>query len=453
MGSSKISYLDGLRGIASVIVSIQHFFDITHSSIVQIPHRSIFNLFFDGHLSVTIFFILSGRVLVYSAMKRNARNIETYAKSIIKRPARLAIPVIGGLLLTQILVPLKAFNSILDLQGLYGCSFCSAIPIGFTNLSQFVLFLSNFFLGNQMENLARSYYVGGVIWTIPVELAGSWMIFLMAILAHSIPSTQKRYLVFALVGLFFWYVGSWNFVFLLGLFISDFCLTFKAPIAKFVANVYLSWPTRFVLVVCFFVFYTAELPIFNFFNDWKSIQYFKDPAYSDSVDGYIGTSPGFRWDIPSTSVSLVALILMILIEITPLMQKFLSANVLDFYGRISFGYYLGHPFALQMVMAPILKKLRLESGYSVIGINTIMIPIYLIVATIFGFLFYRLLDVPAIACSNYFSTKFIAESTDSHKGLTEGSADKPKVGNIIEITEICIGDEADRGALNAATRP
>ncbi|WP_443147193.1 acyltransferase family protein [Paenibacillus sp. KACC 21273] len=75
----KLKYLDGLRGLAALIVVISHFvvafypslyngsIDSVHTqkSLELWISKSPFNLFYNGNFAVCVFFVLSGYVLSY----------------------------------------------------------------------------------------------------------------------------------------------------------------------------------------------------------------------------------------------------------------------------------------------------------------------------------------------------------------------------------------------------
>ncbi|MFU0968242.1 acyltransferase family protein [Kluyvera ascorbata] len=100
--NNKISYLDSIRGIASVFVLLSHlslvYFEYIHNfGLVHIPdenyiqsflHNSPFLFFISGSSAVYIFFIMSGIVLSISAKKKRT----SIFRSSASRYVRLSIP-------------------------------------------------------------------------------------------------------------------------------------------------------------------------------------------------------------------------------------------------------------------------------------------------------------------------------------------------------------------------
>ncbi|KAL2008168.1 hypothetical protein VTN00DRAFT_8150 [Thermoascus crustaceus] len=70
-------------------------------------------------------------------------------------------------------------------------------------------------------------YCTGVLWTIPVQLQGSWLVLLSVIVIREIKTPWKRfwYYIFCVVN--HWYALSWGSYFWLGLMLADLDLTYK----------------------------------------------------------------------------------------------------------------------------------------------------------------------------------------------------------------------------------
>jgi peptidoglycan/LPS O-acetylase OafA/YrhL len=108
----KLEYLDGIRGWAALSVAIFHLFGYIYRDLdFNLPSRPpiqtfIFRFFiWTGRLSVTIFFVLSGRVIALSYL--NTKKPERLVSSMIRRPFRLFIPVLISYLFHYIL---QVFN-------------------------------------------------------------------------------------------------------------------------------------------------------------------------------------------------------------------------------------------------------------------------------------------------------------------------------------------------------
>jgi len=155
--------LDGLRGLAAMAVALGHCnivttgVDVWSKNASDFPHMSIWEIIgrlghvlFPADAAVTIFFVMSGYVLWGSLLRRNESPLTSFVPYTISRLYRL-LPV----------------------------SIVSAIIIGLivdstaSELSKNALFLS--------------FSLNGVLWSLQVEVLGSFLIFFMFALSASRP--------------------------------------------------------------------------------------------------------------------------------------------------------------------------------------------------------------------------------------------------------------------------
>jgi peptidoglycan/LPS O-acetylase OafA/YrhL len=105
--AEKITYLDGLRGIAAVNVMIMHFFVVLAPAMIygnQTPSNLgnielIFSstplgLIGAGNFSICIFFVLSGFILTQKYFKTADKNL--IISGALRRYIRLLIPVFAA---------------------------------------------------------------------------------------------------------------------------------------------------------------------------------------------------------------------------------------------------------------------------------------------------------------------------------------------------------------------
>ena len=105
--ATKLNYLDGLRGWAAAIVLLDHWMlmgynDPTSQSQSVLWESWLFRtplrLFIDGGFAVSIFFVLSGYVLMIKYMKNQGRT-DLITSGLIKRYPRLMFPAFVSLIL------------------------------------------------------------------------------------------------------------------------------------------------------------------------------------------------------------------------------------------------------------------------------------------------------------------------------------------------------------------
>ncbi|EGG31934.1 acyltransferase [Paenibacillus sp. HGF5] len=214
----KIVYLDGLRGLAALIVVVSHFFqvfapsvfegreEIEHFAFEGIAARTPFNLLFNGNFSVCLFFVLSGYVLSYRFFGTGDRFI-VYS-SAIRRYFRLALPALASVFLAYLILVLDlgAYDNIRGMT-------LSSMPDPFAADANLLVMLK--------ESLLHTFFTYGsqynpVLWTMTYELFGSFMIFVFLIVCgrHRI-----RYAVYAILICLF--IDSYYLGFVLGMLLSD----------------------------------------------------------------------------------------------------------------------------------------------------------------------------------------------------------------------------------------
>ena len=128
--NSKLNYLEGIRGIAALIVVVWHyvlyfypplantgemsfkeFFSYTNNEqMLMLVAETPLCLFFHGQASVRLFFVLSAFVLTYKFFK--TKNYEYLSAGAIKRYFRLLGPVVFSLFITLIFIKLSLVANI-----------------------------------------------------------------------------------------------------------------------------------------------------------------------------------------------------------------------------------------------------------------------------------------------------------------------------------------------------
>ena len=196
---------DILRGLAACVVLIHHFLlifypalfttlpehahtpDYTEAGLAYSPISFLWN----GHFAVSIFFVLSGYVLSlpYFANHDHA----SPGKNALQRYPRLILPVAASVLIAWILLRANAFSNI-SIAQVY-----TKNEFWFTNLwriqpgffdALYEAFLQAPFYGDTFE-------YNPVLWTITVEFLGSLLVFALLALTGSARNRVILYIVIA----------------------------------------------------------------------------------------------------------------------------------------------------------------------------------------------------------------------------------------------------------------
>lgn len=318
----KVKYIDGLRGLASIIVVLSHFVVFFYPSLYTgDPGEARFvskldiviagtplNLIYNGNFAVCIFFLLSGYVLSYKFFKTN--DYEHVISGAFRRYFRLLIPVLAVNIVTFVLMKENLFfnRQVGDIIGSHWWlnqqwSFNPTI----SNLLR-ESFLGVFFLQADNYNPAQ--------WTMTYELLGSFLVF--AILALFGRYKNRNFVYFILCCVFF---QSYFLAFLAGLIICD--LSINGFIEAFGKKAF-----KWVLIGLIFGSYPAGMDVSN-----TIYRLFDFSAVYDAPIIY--NMPLFYHILGSVCFFLV------LIN-SERLQRFFSAKPLVLLGRMSFSVYLIH---------------------------------------------------------------------------------------------------------------
>ena len=121
-GRRRLTSLDGLRGLAALVVVLHHTLltsaplalaytantDRVTGTWTRLLAFSPLHLVWAGREAVYVFFVLSGLVLTLPVLGERARQWQTWAVYYPKRLVRLYVPVWGALVLTVVLVALRS---------------------------------------------------------------------------------------------------------------------------------------------------------------------------------------------------------------------------------------------------------------------------------------------------------------------------------------------------------
>jgi peptidoglycan/LPS O-acetylase OafA/YrhL len=234
----KTSYLDGLRGIAALVVFIDHFvihwypslgngYDTSpesNSSLLQLP---ILRLLYSGRASVSIFFVISGFVLSYKPLQlirsqRPASVLEVLGSSVFRRGMRLYLPIVVGTFISALLAYRGWYMPVPD----RGETIPPQFPTLPLQLSHWWFCVQELVFPFNAINVNAPYSppYNGHLWTIPIEFYGSLAVF-CTLLALSGARSDVRML---LVG----GMGAWSlskerndlFVFFSGVVLAEISL-------------------------------------------------------------------------------------------------------------------------------------------------------------------------------------------------------------------------------------
>jgi peptidoglycan/LPS O-acetylase OafA/YrhL len=364
----KIAYMDGLRGFAACCVAIHHFclafWDCTG---IEPPFHPIFR---DGGLAVTIFFLLSGRVLMESYVKKPS-NHKLYS-AFMRRAFRLFLPVFGYLIFWHWLRKYKILA--LSQYGIRTSNICQTNWFSIYGFPDRPLNLYKDFWDTLAMLLGTQKVIdvpAGGLWTIPVEMKASFYIYTIAFLYVEI----DRVFVRALFLLLQIYIGVFYYTEFLPFIIGfTLCVLDNAGVVKLIRS-----KRIFEYLLSAYLFNLA----YNAYIDpgrieLLSIIYLKTSKFSSATASEI-------W---------VGSLILTFFHISGFAQLIFSTHILRWLGKISFGLYLCHGLFLPLGGVAIAHYE--QNGYIVAdSLLSSLVYIFLPAGLLSGWLFYHLVDKPA----------------------------------------------------------
>lgn len=324
--SSRLTYLDGLRGWAAVVVLLDHIFPffllrVNGPSADGLRHLLLngpivgrveyamgfvgvvlYRFLTDGLTAVYVFFVLSGYVLSVGYVK--TRNKELITDQALRRYIRLTVPISSACFIAFFLLKSGLmYNQRVDaaVGGDWIGGFYHWSP-GFDSLLRFSLFDVYFNFSD-----SRSFIF--TLWTMQIEFFGSFLIFsLLAIFGH----LRNRWIPYGLALIAVCLINRNLISFMLGLFIAEL-YQFEQVRAVLAGK-----KARIAVSVMLAVVVTLPVLVFHFL-------------------------PRGLFSDVSTLAATVIVVSTIMLR--PLQTGFTS-RVSVFLGKISFSLYLVHPLVI-----------------------------------------------------------------------------------------------------------
>ena len=382
----KLNYLEGLRGIAALMVVLYHFFAIFYPVITTGPstgpsHAKLLERLFyglplgfiqNGSFAVVIFFLLSGFVLSYNYFSKKS-NKQLINQS-LKRYIRLAIPVFVSVMVGYTLLYLGLFRN----QEV-------AILTGSIHFAP---------LWNFEPNLAVALYTGiigvftsgtveynPVLWTMSIELVGSFLVFLFLALFGKY---SHRWIFYAFALIFTW--NQFFGAFILGIIICDM---YTSPVFNRIQEI-LKRPSS-VLLLFMLVVLGGSVPAFS--ADLGMVK------YSQIFTPYV--SPESASFVRHCIAAIAILLLVLTVK---RLQLILGSRLFTFFGKISFGVYVLHYFVYATITSYIFLRLYQRMPYWGVTLLCfiISVPIIILISAAWT----HLVDRRAIFLSRQFAKRF-----------------------------------------------
>lgn len=329
--TKRVLYFDGLRGLMALIVAYGHFlgetklFMLSHyesaipSSIVgfyKVTETTPFIFTINGNFATTVFFILSGCVLL-NAFKAN----NSFIAAFVRRFLRLGIPVFISCLIGFVMIKYGLRSDYTE-----GVTFDEVIKQGILTL-----YTADFY----------TRYLNPVIWSMSTEFMGSIM---LLIIAHSGKNNKNRGLLVLFIMTLLSY-GYYVFFMLIGAWIS---IIFSDESIKNRLN------NDSVALIIFALSIVVLLQSCPAFYPWGSLyipsDFFVTPLVNLQSYSIAGMYPYHSYEFIR---GIGGGLLLFLVITNQRVRGFLSLNIIQFFGKISFSLYLIHWLVLASIIMPI----------------------------------------------------------------------------------------------------
>ncbi|PSR94532.1 acyltransferase 3 [Coniella lustricola] len=346
------SYLDGLRGLAAMVVFMCHYTEENHqylvptygfnvdgvSSVLQLPFLRIL---YSGRPMVHIFFVISGFVLAYKPLKAmRARDMEkcwgTLASSTLRRPFRLFGPCIVSTAMIAILIQMGFMYR--------------PLPTSYMQLWAWIdaVFHQITWPWAWDFDLRPAFDVH--LWSIPIEFVHSLLLFLTLLMLSRL-RPRPRIVAMLILLAYVTVCGKWAAMeFYAGMILADIHITRSAN-AKTrhykPVNKSLHYMVHVSLLV--FALYTQGWPNFDAYRspliEWL---YHHTPASFPPVDNL---TPQKFWFVVQ------AIVMVWTCGELRFVKRFLEGPFPQYCGHISYALYIVHGPVLEMLQQRVAGRL------------------------------------------------------------------------------------------------
>ncbi|KAJ3017038.1 hypothetical protein HKX48_003753 [Thoreauomyces humboldtii] len=375
---------------------------------------SVAGIFRDTNWAITLLFMISGRTITASAMPPAPTSAgfkphyPMLVSSMFRRAFRFALPVIiVALMQWQLCAHGSTQHAAEATQTVFiGASAMTTGPAGWCGIGNFrglIVYLVNLFTFNAPVQAQR---FGSMLWTTTWFMWGSYAVYLTAFLTAQLAS--NRYVIFATLLGFSWATFSWNWVFILGYMLHD--LSVHAHLRRPRSNI-LAIALQIVSISLAFILVWVR-PIRNGI---------------DTAGRALQIEEGAGNELISAANSFSVFFLLLFLELSPGVSKFLGRNVFKHLGHLAAGVYLLHPAFLYTLIPRLALSRRGEPLSQIVGICWVALAALSLLS---AFFFYQLVERQSVLLGMY-AWRYLVKPVDD--GTVPG--DKLKGDRYVVMSE------------------
>jgi peptidoglycan/LPS O-acetylase OafA/YrhL len=385
----KQIHLEAVRGLAALLVVVHHygaaFYPATcfgekypaHENCEKMFTSTPLGLVVAGQFAVCLFFILSGYVLSLPYFGANVRNSSHLLAAMVKRPFRL-----GGLVVFSELVAIA-----LGCFHLYFNAPVSQVTHSTPWFSEFWAHNTLSFRHIASDILINTFDAGSKynwpLWTIRLELYGSFIIYIILLLCRKSSLRGVVYL-YALI----YFRGSLYQGFIFGIMLADISRNYSGVIAS------CSRPL-------------VAIPLLLLGLLFASYPGYVDPAeLARTMYGHFVHLPG----LADGYAMLGAIVLFVALLLNPGLQHALSSRVFARLGRVSYALYAVHFIVLASFSSWLF--LSLSDGFTYNEKFLMTFCASLVVLYILSVLLARYVDEPATRFADWLGKRWLEQESN-----------------------------------------
>ena len=389
--SDRLVYLNGIRGLAALLVFFHHFLLAFYSAYYTFHEpsshlhnlevqfgKSVFSVFANGRFCVSIFFVLSGYVLSRKYFENG--KVQTLVAAAQSRFARLYLPVAFTLVLACLLMKSNAFYNIqaghfTHSDWWLGMLWSVQDPVA--KLGHCLLW------GTMFEGDAS---LDTCLWTMSVELYGSLLVFAFLALTHQ---TRNRLSMLLVVFVFFVLTNRPQY----STFILGISLNYMASVSR-THNKFITGLLAAILLTCGLVL-----------GSFPSTFEFKDTIWAHAP---LALLDAWEWLKVSGAFFVVTAFVL-----SGRLQRFISLRLFRLLGYISFSFYLLHPLIIGTFSSYLFLQLHERWAYN--ASVSVVFAATLAVCFLCSWLMTKYIDMPGTRLSKYLFRRYIDNSAEEFK--------------------------------------
>ncbi|KAF9889474.1 hypothetical protein FE257_007377 [Aspergillus nanangensis] len=350
----RIPWIDGLRGIADLIIAFNHFFNVdiptpfrtfwdsppsANRRLIQLPP---FRIPFMMDPMVPLFMVISGYSISYTLLQTRNNNPDQFAarlrSSICRRPFRLFLPMFIFAIPSHLLFYFDLYSS----NPGFPENITTRIHPGVRPWDHLCYMLGYF--ADQLSPLQLQWNGGlnGQLWTMPLEFRGSLVVYGLIYVQASWRRSARFYALGVFLALVLWF-GHWDIVsFVAGLGLAELYLEDESNPSSPRSS---PWTTlSYILRI------TATLYLFCLSSETEY-----PPGYR-----FLHTFHTLHWgryggwtEVRKIWHAIGAVLFFSVVLQSPQLQRGLSTRVAQGLGRLSFAVYLVHLLIYRVWRAPL----------------------------------------------------------------------------------------------------